>query len=163
MAAGMRLVASARSKSQPPKNRTVMRGPVVAYVSRRCIVEDGCSGVLGRPYSGITRGGDFPVHDRHTGLWIVNEGLCQTLGTGFLWRGLAEEVIFLHRGETGMRIAAADEAKLVGIHAQRRFKFKTVLQRGARILELKHLLRLCHAAVKVALVPDFKIGELIIG
>ena len=29
MAAGMRLVASARSKSQPPKNRTVMRGPVV--------------------------------------------------------------------------------------------------------------------------------------
>ncbi len=62
-----------------------------------------------------------------------------------------------------MRVAAADEAKLVRIHAEHRFKLETVLQRRARILELKHVLRLCDTAVEVALVPDFKIGELVIG
>jgi hypothetical protein len=35
MRAGRRLCASFGSKSHPPKKRTVMRGPVVAYVSRR--------------------------------------------------------------------------------------------------------------------------------
>src|SRR6185369_8545708 len=52
-------------------------------------VADGRAGVLGRPYSGITRGRYFPIHDRHAGLWIVNEGLGQTLRTWLLWRGLA--------------------------------------------------------------------------
>ncbi len=62
-----------------------------------------------------------------------------------------------------MRVAAADKAELVGVRAQLRFEHEAVLERRAGIFKFEHVLRLRHAAVEVALVPDLEVGELIIG
>ena len=46
----------------------------------------------------------------------------------FLRHRLAEEVVFLHRGEAGMRIAAADEAELVWVRAELPLELQAVLE-----------------------------------
>jgi len=62
-----------------------------------------------------------------------------------------------------VRVAAALQAELVGIHAELRFELQAVLQRRAGVLELEHLLLLGDAAVEVALVPQLEVGELVVG
>ena len=78
-------------------------------------VEDRGARVFLGPDDGVAGGDDFPVHDFHAGLWVVHEGGGQAVRAGLAGRGLAEEVVLLEGGEAGVRVAAADEAELVGI------------------------------------------------
>ncbi len=126
-------------------------------------VEDRLAGVFHGPHGCVSGRADLPIHDRHTGLWILEEGLGHALRAGLLRRGLAEEVLFLHGGEAGVRVAAADHAELVRVRAQLRFEQEAVLERRARVFVFKHILCLRNAAVEIALVPDLKAGELVIG
>ena len=68
-------------------------------------VEDRLARVLGRPDGRVAGGADLPVHDRHAGLRVLDEGLGHALRARLLRRGLAEEVLLLHRGEAGVRVA----------------------------------------------------------
>ena len=61
-----------------------------------------------------------------------------------------------------MRVAAADQAELVGVRAELLLELQAVLERRAGVLELEHLLLLGDAAVEVALVPDLEVGELVV-
>ena len=61
------------------------------------------------------------------------------------------------------RITAAGHAEFVGVGAELLFKFESQLQTRTGVLEFEHFLFLGDAAVKIALVPALKIGELIVG
>jgi hypothetical protein len=61
-----------------------------------------------------------------------------------------------------VRVAAADEAELVRVHAQLHLEYEAVLERRAGVLELEHLLLLRNAAVEVPLVPELEVGELVV-
>src|ERR1700719_1609620 len=80
----------------------------------------------------------------------------------FVGGRLAEEIVAVSGGETGMRIGATDHPELVGIYAKLFFQLKTVLERGARVFELEHLRPLALAHVEVAFVPTLEIRELVV-
>src|SRR5262245_21662164 len=114
------------------------------------------------PDGGVARSTNFPVHDLHAGLGILDKGGTQPMRAGFLWRGLAEKVVLLHRREARMRVAAADQAELVRVCPELLLHLEPVLECRARVFELEHLLLLSDATVEVALVPELKVGELVV-
>ena len=147
---------SRRRSARPGASRWWRRSPCAASrprSSRACFP---------RPHGGVAGGADLPVHDFHAGLRVVHEGRGHAMRAGLLRRGLAEEIVLLERGEAGVRVGAADEAELVGVRAELLLELEAVLQRRAGIFEFEHLLRLRHAAVEVALVPDLVVGELVV-
>ena len=85
-----------------------------------------------------------------------------TRGARFRTGRLAEEVVFLDRGETGVRVGRADHAELVGVDAELVLELQAEFQRGAGILELEHLRLLQFAQVEVALVPALEIREFVV-
>ena len=62
-----------------------------------------------------------------------------------------------------MRIGAADQAELVGVHAELGFHLEAVLERRPGVLEFQHLRLLDFGEVEVALVPALEVRELIVG
>jgi hypothetical protein len=73
------------------------------------------SGILLCPDGRIARRRNLPIHHLDAGFLVVNEDCRHAMGARLLRSGLAEEVVLLHGGKTGMRVAAADEAEFVGI------------------------------------------------
>lgn len=61
-----------------------------------------------------------------------------------------------------MRVAAADQAELVGVGAEFLLQFQAVLVGRAEVFKFEHVLRLRNAAIEIALIPDLEIGELVI-
>ena len=62
-----------------------------------------------------------------------------------------------------MRIGAADQAELVGIHPEFGFHLEAVLERRTGVLELQHLRLLQLGQVEVALVPALEVREFVVG
>ena len=84
--------------------------------------------------------------------------------------GLGSELVTLPQklsssaaGKAGVRVGAADQPELVGVHAELGFQFEAVLERRARVFELQHLRLLRHGKIEVGLVPALEIGELVVG
>ena len=74
----------------------------------------------------------------------------------------AEEVIFIGSGHTGVRIGAADNAKLKRVGAQIGLVAQAFTQCRAGIFVLQHLRLFIRAQSNIALIPGFKISKFII-
>ena len=124
-------------------------------------VEDRLARILGRPHRGIAGRGLLPAHD--DGLVRLDERMRCAVRAWFGGRRLAEEIILLDRREAGVRIGAADQAELVGVHPEFGFHLETVLERRACVLEFQHLRLLHFGEIEVALVPALEVREFIVG
>ena len=123
-------------------------------------VEQGRAGVLAGPHRGEA-GGDHPPTGV-LGVADLGHRVLDTLGVRFRAGVLAEEVVLLCGGETGVAVGRADEAELVRVHAELLLELHADPQRRASVLVLEHLVRLELAEVQVALVPDLVVGELVV-
>jgi hypothetical protein len=103
-----------------------------------------------------------PVHDFNAACCIVNKDTRHPARARLLRDGFAEKVILLHRGESRVRIAAADEAKFVGVRAELLLELQAVLVGRADVFEFEHLFLLCDAAIEVAFVPNLESSKLIV-
>ena len=62
-----------------------------------------------------------------------------------------------------MRIGAADQTELVGIHPEFGFHLETVFERRTGVLKFQHLRLLDFGEVEVALVPALEVREFVVG
>src|SRR5262249_34894175 len=65
--------------------------------------------------------------------------------------------------KTGMAVGAADQAELKGVRAQLLFQRQPSLERRPRVAAREHFLGGLLKATQVYFVPDFEIGEFIVG
>ena len=98
-----------------------------------------------------------------TALSVLMKGCVARSALGSEDDGLAEEIILLDGREAGVRIGAADQAELVGIHPELGFHLETVLERRTCVLEFQHLRLLDLSEIEVALVPALEVREFIVG
>ena len=61
-----------------------------------------------------------------------------------------------------MRVGRPDHSEFIGVDAEFLFDFQTVPKSRTGIFELKHVIRLQHAEVEIALVPLFIAGEFVV-
>ena len=98
-----------------------------------------------------------------TALSVLTKGCVARSAAWLGGRGLAEEIILLGGRQTGMRIGAADQTELVGVHPELGFHLETVLERRTGVLEFQHLRLLDFSEIEVALVPALEIREFVVG
>ena len=97
-----------------------------------------------------------------TALSVLTNGMRRAVRARLGGRGLAEEILLLDRGEAGMRIGAADQAELVGVHPELGFHLEAVPERRPRVFEFQHLGLLDFGQIEVALVPALEVRELVV-
>ena len=98
-----------------------------------------------------------------TALSVLTNGCVARSGARLGGRRLAEEIVLLDGRKAGVRVGAADQAELVGIHAELGFQLEAVLERRTGVLEFQHLRLLHLGEVEVALVPALEVGEFVVG
>jgi len=76
---------------------------------------------------------------------------------------LAEEIVFLRRGQAGVAVGRTHKPELVGIGTEPLFQGKTDFERFTGILAGQHIVSLGFAQIQITGVPGFVIGESVVG
>src|SRR5712671_4559051 len=140
MIAGLRVFASAGPKSNPPKKRTTMRGPVVPYTSLRCNASKIAARVFAVAHNrGIAGGGHLPAHDLHAAIARREEGMRGGCSAGLGAAVLAEEIVLIGRRERGVRVGRTDHTELERIDTEILLQLEAELEPGTSVLVLQHL------------------------
>ena len=105
----------------------------------------------------------LPAHHVQLRIGRSDDYMLPAVWLGLYAGMLAKKVLLLDGRKRGVRVGAADHAKLEGINAKLLFKHKASLQRGPRILPLQHLRLFEFGSIEIRPVPSLIIGKLVVG
>ena len=127
-------------------------------------VKYGFASIVFSPGSSISRRHLLPGHGAECfTAGRIDKNMVDTIHAFFTERRFSPEIVFGGCRQRGMRISSPNHAEAIGIGAGPRLNLEPTLQGFTRVLILQHpgLLGSCHTNQKIALVPGFKVGELI--
>ena len=150
------------TKSQPANSaddRPVARRGVDLLALER--VPDALAGVLARPDAAEARSLFLPDRDQRLAVLRREERVLPTLRRRQSVGKLTEEVVLPLADHTGMVIAAADHAELVGVGSEFGVQFQSQLERRAGVTACQRAVRRWLLRAEINGPPAFEIGEFV--